>query len=153
MNKWLGIGRLTDNPVIRYNREGKPFITFSLMCRRDKRIGQNESPVDYIDCICSGRNFTFTQENLYKYKKLEITGPIRSGHYTDRGGKKIYTKTVEVESIEFAETKAEEAAYLKSIGKYQEPEPTTDYPVDLLPAPENAHMDIPDYIDSEVPFR
>lgn len=154
MNKWLGSGRLTDNPVIRYNRDAKPFITFAIMCRRDKKIGQYESPVDFIDCICSGRNFTFAQENLYKYKKVEVTGPIRSGHYTDRDGKKIYTKTVLVETIEFAETKAEEVAYLKSIGKYQEPEPATDEPENLPPpAPEGAFMDIPDYIDGELPFR
>lgn len=154
MNKWLGSGRLTENPVIRYNRDAKPFVTFTIMCKRDKRIGQNESPVDFIDCICTGRHVTFAQENLYQYKKVEVTGPIRSGHYTDRDGKKIYTKTVSVETIEFAETKAEEVAYLKSINKYQEPETTPEGRETLPPpAPENAFMDIPEGIDDELLFR
>ena len=158
MNKWMGSGRISENPVIRYNRAGKPFITFSLMCRREKKIGQNENPVDFIDCICTERHVAFAQENFYKYKKLEVTGPIRSGHYTDRDGKKVYTKTVLVETVEFAETKAEEVAYLKSIGKYQEPEsepePESYDPGTLPPpAPEGAFMDIPDTIDAELPFR
>ncbi len=158
MNKWLGTGRVAENPVIHYNREGKPFITFAVMCKRDKKIGKNENPVDFIDCICSGRTFTFAQENLYKYKKIEVTGPIRSGHYTDREGKKIYTKTVLVDTIEFAETKAEEIAYLKSIGKYQEPEAEPEpeqYDPGTLPppVPDGAFMDIPDTIDDELPFR
>lgn len=111
MNKWIGSGRLTDDPTIRYGEDKRPFVSFTIMVKRNKKIAEGESPVDFIDCVCTGRNMAFSKDNLYKDKKVEVSGPLRSGHYTDKEGRKIYTKTVHVEDIDFAETKQEEEAY------------------------------------------
>ena len=54
----------------------------------------------------------------------------------------MYTKTVFVEEINFAETKAEEEERQKQ--ESQQPEPTP---------PDYRFMDIPDGIDGELPFR
>ena len=32
MNKWLGSGRLTDNPVLKYDSDRAVFATFTIMC-------------------------------------------------------------------------------------------------------------------------
>ena len=75
--------------------------------------------------------------------KIEVLGPLQSGSYIDREtGKKIYTKTVFVEELNFAETKAEEEARRQAEGQ---PEPQ--------PAPDNSFMDIPEGVDSELPFN
>lgn len=143
MNKWLGSGRLTENPVIRYNGDKVSFVTFTVMCKRNKRIREGDQPVDFIDCICFGNIARLARDYLYKGKKVEIIGPLQSGHYTTKDGKKVYTKTVLVEELEFAETKAEEKERQES--KDQEPPE---------PAPLNYEfMDIPDGVDQELPFR
>ena len=64
--------------------------------------------MDFIDCICVGSNARLAREYLKKGKKVEVCGPLQSGHYTNKEGRKIYTKTVYAEEISFAETKAEE---------------------------------------------
>ena len=75
--------------------------------------------------------------------KVEIVGRLESGHYTEPGGRKIYTKTVRVYEINFAETKAEEEARRQTRENEQVPPP----------APENSSfMDIPEG-DGEFPFR
>lgn len=143
MNKWLDSGRLTENPVIRYNGDKVSFVTFTVMCKRNKRIREGDQPVDFIDCICFGNIARLARDYLYKGKKVEIIGPLQSGHYTTKDGKKVYTKTVLVEELEFAETKAEEKERQES--KDQEPPE---------PAPLNYEfMDIPDGVDQELPFR
>lgn len=38
MNKWLGSGRLTDNPVLKYDSDRAVFATFTIMCVRDGKI-------------------------------------------------------------------------------------------------------------------
>ena len=68
---------------------------------------------------------------------------MESGHYTEPGGRKIYTKTVRVYEINFAETKAEEETRRQTRENEQVPPP----------APENSSfMDIPEG-DGEFPFR
>lgn len=142
MNKWIGSGRLTENPVIRYNGDKVSFVTFTVMCKRNRKIQEGDQPVDFIDCICFGNIARLARDYLYKDKKVEVIGPLQSGHYT-KDGKKVYTKTVLVEELQFAETKAEEKERQES--KNQEPpEPAP---------PDYKFMDIPDGVDQELPFR
>ena len=79
MNKWIGSGRLTENPVIRYNADKVSFVTFTVMCKRNKRIREGDQPVDFIDCICFGNIARLARDYLYKDKKVEIIGPLQSG--------------------------------------------------------------------------
>ena len=139
MNKWLGSGRLTDNPVLKYDSDRAVFATFTIMCVRDGKIPDGGQAVDFIDCKCTGHNAEFAKNFLRKDKKVEIVGRLESGHYTEPGGR----KTVRVYEINFAETKAEEEARRQTRENEQVPPP----------APENSSfMDIPEG-DGEFPFR
>ena len=142
MNKWIGSGRLTENPVIRYNGDKVSFVTFTVMCKRNRKIREGDQPVDFIDCICFGNIARLARDYLYKDKKVEVIGPLQSGHYT-KDGKKVYTKTVLVEELQFAETKAEEKERQES--KNQEPPEQAP--------PNYEFIDIPDGVDQELPFR
>ena len=53
MNKWLGSGRLTDNPVLKYDSDRAVFATFTIMCVRDGKIPDGGQAVDFIDCKCT----------------------------------------------------------------------------------------------------
>lgn len=142
MNKWLGSGRLTEDPVIRYDRNKSEYVTFTVMCVREGKIPEGAQAVDFIDCKCIGHTAEFARKFLKKNKKVEISGRVESGHYTEKGGKKVYTKTVFVQEINFGETKAEEA------GRQAKEADQTPPP---LP-PDATFPDIPDDIDG-LPFR
>lgn len=143
MNKWLGSGKVSQDPTIKYNEDKVSFVAFTMMCKRNRKIREGDQAVDFIDCICFGNNAELAKNYLRKGKKVEVCGPIQSGSYTDKEGKKVYTKTVFVESLEFAETKAEEDARRQAEDQAAVPPP----------APDNSFMEIPDGIDGELPFR
>lgn len=102
--------------------------------------------MDFIDCICVGSNARLAREYLRKGKKVEVCGPLQSGHYTAKDGRKVYTKTVFVEDLSFGETKAEEEARLET-------EKTAEMMGHPEPAPDGFTVEIPEGIDAEIPFR
>lgn len=142
MNKWIGSGKVSEEPVIRYNGDKVSFVTFTIMCKRNRKIKDGDQPVDFIDCKCIGQNAKLAMEYLRKGKKVEVSGPLQSGHYT-KDGRKVYTKTVFVEELNFAETKAEEEARIQAeqSGAAATAEGTPDF------------MEIPEDAGGEMPFQ
>jgi single-strand DNA-binding protein len=112
MNKWIGVGRLTKNPEVRYAQTGADGNTmaiarFSLAVdRRFKKDGEQQA--DFLNCVAFGKQGEFVEKYLAKGTKIVIEGRIQTGSYTDKEtGKKVYTTDIVCESLEFAESKAQ----------------------------------------------
>lgn len=103
--------------------------------RKFKRDG--EPNADFINCIAFGKNGEFAEKYLHKGIKIAVVGRIQTGSYTNKDGQKVYTTDVVVESCEFAES--------KNTNQIERPQlmPQTD---------SDGWMNIPDGIDSELPF-
>ena len=127
MNKWIGSGKVTEEPVIRYSGDKASFVAFTIMCKRNRRIKEGDQPVDFIDCVCVGQNAKLAQDFLRKGKKA-------------KDGRKVYTKTVFVEDLSFAESKLEEEARLLAKKDERPPKYGSDF------------MEIPDN-DDGLPFQ
>lgn len=107
MNKWIGIGRLTRDPEVRYTNGDKPMCIarYTLAVdRRFKREGQDGA--DFIPCVAFGKGGEFVEKYCKKGTKLAVSGRIQTGSYTNRDGQKVYTTEIVVEEQEFAESKA-----------------------------------------------
>lgn len=128
MNTVVLLGRLTADPDIRSTRDGKAVASFTLAVDRYKE------GADFIRCQAWEKRAEFCEKYLKKGTKIAVKGRIRTGDYTDKDGKKIYTTDIVIEDIEFAQTKAAQ--------ENQEPQPD-----------ENGFMDIPDNIGEELPFN
>ena len=106
MNNWVGSGRLTKEPEVRYSAGSNPqaVARYTLAVeRRFKRDGQPDA--DFISCVAFGRPAEFAEKYLTKGMKILVRGEIRTGSYTNKEGKKIYTTDVVIENQEFAESK------------------------------------------------
>lgn len=104
MNKVLLIGRLTNDPEIKYTQEGNAIARHTLAV--DKKEG-----ADFIGCVAFGKSAEFAEKYLKKGTKVAIEGRIQTGSYTNSDGKKVYTTDVVIEKYEFCESKkAEESA-------------------------------------------
>jgi len=79
MNKWLGSGKVSQDPTIKYNEDKVSFVAFTMMCKRNRKIREGDQAVDFIDCICFGTNAELAKNYLRKGKKVEVCGPIQSG--------------------------------------------------------------------------
>ena len=135
MNKWLGIGRLTADPEVRYtNGENATCIARYRLAvdRRYKRDGEQEA--DFISCVAFGKNGEFAEKYLSKGMKIAVEGRIQTGSY-EKDGVKHYTTDIIVESHYFCEGKLANtpAANQQQVGS-------------------DGFMNIPDGIDEDLPF-
>lgn len=141
MNKVILMGRLTRDPAVNYTQtaSGSSAIARYTLAvdRRFRR--DSEQSADFINCVSFGKTAEFAEKYLRQGTKIVVVGRIQTGSYTNKDGQKVYTTDIIVEECEFAESK-------NSLQQNQsKPQP----------APENADgfMNIPDGIDSELPFN
>lgn len=134
MNKWIGIGRLTKEPDIRYtqnqNNEQMCIARYTLAInRRGKDAG-----ADFISCVAFGKSGEFAEKYLRQGMKVAVSGRIQTGSYTNKDGQKVYTTDIVVEDTEFCESKGAE-----------QPAPAEE--------PDGGFVKIPEGIEGDLPFK
>lgn len=101
MNKWIGIGRLTRDPEVRYTQAGKAVASFSLAV--DSGFGDNKR-TDFINVTCWVKMAEMVGNNLIKGIKVLVEGRLQISNYEKDGVKKQSTEIVAI-NIEFLEKK------------------------------------------------
>lgn len=100
-----GIGRLTEEPEVRYTQDGKISVaSFTLATDRYTTSGNK---TDFIRHVAFGKNAEFAERYLHKGTKIFIEGHLQTGSY-DKDGVKHYTTDIAVDSFEFCEKKGED---------------------------------------------
>lgn len=83
-------GRLTRDPDVHYTDGGKTIARFTTAV--DRRFKQEGGPTaDFISCVTFGKAAEFIEKYFRKGMKIEITGRLQTGSYTNQEGTKIYT--------------------------------------------------------------
>jgi single-strand binding protein len=138
MNKAILMGRLTRDPEVRYSQSDSSMAIarFSLAVDRRYKKQGDETTADFFNCTAFGKQGEFVEKYLKKGTKIVVTGHIQNDNYTNKDGQKVYSVQIMVEEIEFAESKA--------AGQSQQN--------DSMP-PTDGFMNIPDGIESELPFN
>lgn len=144
MNKWIGMGRLTRDPEIRYTQGNDPMCVARYTLAVDRRVKKDgQDNADFIPCVAFGKAGEFVEKYCKKGTKLAVSGRIQTGSYTNRDGQKVYTTDVMIEEQEFAESKASQQGGQKNTAPQQKEEADMD-----------GFMNIPDGIeDEELPFN
>lgn len=146
MNKWIGMGRLTRDPEVRYSNGDEPMAIARYTIAVDrKRTKNNEDPgADFISCVAFGKLGEFAEKYLKKGTKIVVEGRIQTGSYTNNDNQKVYTTDVVVESQEFAESKR---------GMSEEDKEARDNAAMAAGGYGDGFMNIPDGLDEEMPFN
>ena len=105
MNKWIGIGRLTNDPDVRYGENGKCIARYSLAIDRKWANAEGKREADFINCVAFDKSGEFAEKYLHKGMKMAVVGRIQTGSYTNRDGNKVYTTDIVIEEQEFVESK------------------------------------------------
>ena len=106
MNKVILMGRLTKDPDVRNSGDdsSKAVAKYTLAVdRRFKREGEENA--DFINCTVFAKGEEFAEKYLAKGTKIDESGRIQTGSYTNKEGQRVYTTDVIVEEQEFAESK------------------------------------------------
>ena len=134
MNKFIGIGRLTRDPDVRYSQGENSKCVARYTLAVDRRFKQEGQPTaDFISCVAFGNNGEFAEKYLKKGTKIAVVGEIRTGSYKNKEGQTVYTTDVYVNEHEFVESKKD---------TQEEPQDTSD-----------GYLDVPEGIENDLPFK
>lgn len=135
-------GRLTRDPDVRYTDGGTSIARFTLAV--DRRFKQEGGPTaDFPKCIAFGRTAEFIEKYFRQGTKMELTGRIQTGSYTNNDGVKVYTTDIVAEQVGFGESKGESRNH----------EGVSGSGGGFGPEDEDGFMNVPDGIDEELPFN
>lgn len=144
MNKWVGIGRLTRDPEVRYSQGENALAIARYTLAVDRKFKkQGEQDADFINCVAFGKSAEFAEKYFHKGTKLAVSGRIQTGSYTNKEGQKVYTTEIMIEEQEFAESKSASGGSDNSGSSRPEPSQAAG----------DGFMNIPDGIDEELPFN
>lgn len=102
MNKWIGTGRLGQDPEIRYTNSGKCVASFNLAVTEgygDKQI------TNWIPIVAWEKLAETCGNNLTKGQRILVDGRLQIRSYEANDGQKRRVAEVVAQSIEFLERK------------------------------------------------
>ena len=104
MNRFVGIGRLTRDPEVRYTQSGKACAKFTLAIDRRKSSDGNQQ-TDFISCVAWEKVAEVISQYTAKGRKIAVEGRIQTRSYDANDGSKRYVTEVVVQFMEFCESK------------------------------------------------
>ncbi|HKK83240.1 MAG TPA: single-stranded DNA-binding protein [Atribacterota bacterium] len=121
LNSFVGIGRLTRDPELRYTPSGTAVCKFGLAVNRSFRNqeGNNVEDTLFINVSSWGRQAEHCSQFLKKGRRVAINGELRSNSWQDREGNKRVTYEINARSVQFLDylkdtTNSSEDGYRKN---------------------------------------
>ena len=118
MNKWFGIGRLAQDPEVRYTQSGKAVASFNLAVNR---YGQKDS-ADFIPIVAWEKLAEVIGNNLKKGAQVLVEGRMQVRSYETQEGQKRRVTEVIVQNVEFLGSKKNNENTPESFGDEVFPE-------------------------------
>lgn len=103
MNKVILVGRLAQDPEVRYTQSGKAVASFSLAVNRFGGGGQKET--DFIPIVAWEKLAETCGNNLGKGQRVLIEGRLQIRSYETNDGQKRRVAEVIASNMEFLERK------------------------------------------------
>ncbi|BBB90615.1 MAG TPA: single-stranded DNA-binding protein [Methylomusa anaerophila] len=103
MNKVILVGRLAQDPEVRYTQSGKAVASFSLAVNRPGVQGQRDA--DFIPIVAWEKLAEICGNNLTKGRLILVEGRLQVRSYETSDGQKRRVTEVIASNIEFLERK------------------------------------------------
>ena len=104
MNHFVGIGRLTRDPNVKYTQSGKTYASFTLAIDR-RKSGDDKQQADFIQCVAWEKMAEVISQYVSRGQKIAVEGRIQTRSYDAQDGTKRYVTEVVVQSMEFCDSK------------------------------------------------
>ncbi len=103
MNKVILVGRLAQDPEVRYTQSGKAVASFTIAVNRFSGGGQKEA--DFIPIVAWEKLAETCGNNLTKGQRVLVEGRLQIRSYETNDGQKRRVAEVIAQTIEFLERK------------------------------------------------
>jgi single-strand DNA-binding protein len=103
LNRWIGIGRLTKDPDMRYSPSGVACTSFILAVDRPFTNSSGEKETDFIPVVVWRKLAENCAEYLRKGRLCAVEGRIQVRHYDNNEGRRVYVTEVVADNVRFLE--------------------------------------------------
>lgn len=123
-NKTGHLGRLAQDPVIRYTQSGVKVATFDLAVPVPSK--DRNTPPYYFPVVCWSKRADFAEKYLTKGRQIVVEGSLSARLYEDKEGKKRKAIEIIADRIFFADSGAGNASGGGNQASAQEAPPTAE---------------------------
>lgn len=104
MNKVILVGRLSQDPEVRYTQNGKAVASFSIAVNRFAGSGQKDA-ADFIPIVAWEKLAEICGNNLTKGRRILVEGRLQIRSYETADGQKRRVAEVVAQNIEFLDSR------------------------------------------------
>ncbi|HBR2411227.1 single-stranded DNA-binding protein [Klebsiella pneumoniae] len=151
VNKAIIIGRLGQDPEVRYAPSGAAFANLTVATSehwRDKQTGEQKEQTEWHRVVISGKLAEIAGEYLRKGSEVYLEGRLRTRKWTDQNGVDKYTTEIQV-----GINGTMQMLGGKQGGSEQTPAPRNNgQPQRQAPQQHSQHSEPPMDFDDDIPF-
>ena len=103
LNSFIGIGRLTRDPELRYTPGGTGVCKFGIAVNRTykNKEGNNVDNVLFINITTWGKQAENCSQFLKKGRRVAVNGELRSNNWQDKDGNKRVSFEINARTVQF----------------------------------------------------
>ncbi len=101
LNRIVLIGRLTQDPELRYTSTGTAVASFSLAVDRNRTNPSGERETDFINIVVWQKQAENCAQYLHKGRMAAVDGRLQIRTYENREGQKVRIAEVVAETVRF----------------------------------------------------
>jgi len=107
INSAVLVGRLANDPELRYTPSGTPIATFRLAVDRGRKGEDGKSETDWLNIVAFSKTAELAAQYLDKGALVGIEGRIQSRSWEGQEGKRQYSVEIVANNVRFLESKSE----------------------------------------------
>lgn len=107
INSVVLVGRLANDPEMRYTPSGMPIATFRLAVDRGRKSESGEDQTDWLNIVAFQKTAELVSQYLDKGSLVGIEGRVQSRTWEGQDGRKNYSVEIVANNVRFLESKAE----------------------------------------------
>lgn len=112
VNKVILVGRLGQNPEVRYTPSGAAVANFSLATNESwvDKAGQKQDRTEWHRIVVWGKSAENCSQYLTKGSQAYVEGRLQTRQWQDKEGQTKYTTEVQAQTVQFLGSKAGQSA-------------------------------------------
>ncbi len=130
VNKVMLIGRLGQDPEVRYTTSGGAVANFSLATSENwtDKNGQKQERTEWHKVVVWGKVAELCGQYLSKGRQAFIEGRLQTREWMDKEGQKRYTTEIVAQTVQFLGSAGERTSNASTASDFAAPAPQFDLP-------------------------
>ncbi|MEN6302754.1 MAG: single-stranded DNA-binding protein [Armatimonadia bacterium] len=107
INNVVLVGRLANDPEMKYSTSGMPITHFRLAVDRGRKNEAGEDQTDWLNIVCFQKTAELVSQYCDKGSLIGVEGRIQSRTWEGNDGKRNYMVEIVANNVRFLESRAE----------------------------------------------